>query len=154
MKKCEIMEYILNATQIMKIIPHRYPFLLLDGILVIEGQEKIIGVKNFTVNEQYFQGHFPGEMVVPGVLIVESLAQVSAVLLSVEKDGIYKKSNIGYLVNINKFKFLKKVIPGYSILLMSEVIERFDNIVKLAVKALLNDEVVCQGEIVIKENNG
>ncbi|OYP25158.1 beta-hydroxyacyl-ACP dehydratase, partial [Lachnotalea glycerini] len=112
----------INASQIMKILPHKYPFLLLDGILEIEKGKKIIGIKNVTVNEPYFQGHFPDEMVVPGVLIIESLAQLTAVLYCLENIDDMKKisecdlssvsSKVGYLVSVEHFKFINKVYPG------------------------------------------
>src|SRR5579863_5617234 len=98
---------ILNVKEIAKILPHRYPFLLVDKIVYLNLEEnKIIGQKNVTVNEQFFQGHFPGVPIMPGVLTLEALAQAGGIL--VYKKGHHKK--IALLLNINKVKFRKPVV--------------------------------------------
>ncbi|PXV93250.1 3-hydroxyacyl-[acyl-carrier-protein] dehydratase [Lachnotalea glycerini] len=153
------MKCIINASQIMKILPHKYPFLLLDGILEIEKGKKIIGIKNVTVNEPYFQGHFPDEMVVPGVLIIESLAQLTAVLYCLENIDDMKKisecdlssvsSKVGYLVSVEHFKFINKVYPGEQMILKSELKESFVNLLKLHVEAAIEEKIVARGEILV-----
>lgn len=109
----------LGIKEIQNILPHRYPFLLVDKIEEIEPGKRAVGYKNVTMNEYFFQGHFPQEPVMPGVLIIEALAQVGAVsLLSMEEN----KGKIAYFGGINKAKFRKKVVPGDVIKLEVEII--------------------------------
>src|SRR5690348_16143350 len=100
---------ILNVKEISKILPHRYPFLLVDKIIYLNLEENvIIGQKNVTVNEQFFQGHFPGVPIMPGVLILEALAQTGGVLIHQKGYG----AKLAVLLNVNNAKFRKPVLPG------------------------------------------
>lgn len=108
----------LNSKEIMDIIPHRYPFLLLDSVEEIIDGKKVIAKKNVTVNEPFFQGHFPDEPVMPGVLIVEALAQAGAVALLSKPDF---KGKTAYFGGIEKAKFRKKVVPGDTLILEVEI---------------------------------
>ncbi|MDI6781745.1 MAG: 3-hydroxyacyl-ACP dehydratase FabZ [bacterium] len=99
----------LEVTDIMKILPHRYPFLLVDRIIEIEKGKKIVGIKNVSINEPFFQGHFPGKPVMPGVLIIEAMAQTGGVLLLSEGGH---EGKIFYFIGIDKVKFRKSVVPG------------------------------------------
>jgi 3-hydroxyacyl-[acyl-carrier-protein] dehydratase len=111
----------LNIKEIQEILPHRYPFLLVDKIESVEPGVKAVGYKNVTMNEYFFQGHFPQEPVMPGVLIIEALAQVGAIaMLSLDEF----KGKIGYFTGIDKAKFRKKVIPGDVLRLEVEMIKR------------------------------
>jgi 3-hydroxyacyl-[acyl-carrier-protein] dehydratase len=110
----------LNINEIKAIIPHRYPFLLLDTVEEMEAGQRVVAKKNVTVNEQFFQGHFPEEPVMPGVLIIEALAQAGAVaLLSMPEF----KGKIAYFGGIDKAKFRKKVTPGDTLMLEVEILK-------------------------------
>ncbi len=134
----------LNSSEIQKIIPHRYPFLLIDTILEFEPGKKAIGVKNVTANEWFFQGHFPENPIMPGVLIVEALAQVACVAgLSLE---IYK-GKVGIFTGIESMKFRRQVVPGDTLILESEFIAFRHKMGKVKVLAKVNDQVVAEGDI-------
>lgn len=111
----------LGIKEIQEILPHRYPFLLVDKIESMEPGVKAVGYKNVTINEPFFQGHFPQEPVMPGVLIIEALAQVGAMaMLSLDEF----KGKIGYFTGIDRAKFRKKVLPGDVLRLEVEIIKR------------------------------
>ncbi len=110
----------MNIKEIMEIIPHRYPFLLIDKVAEIEEGKKIVAIKNVTMNEQFFQGHFPVEPVMPGVLIIEAMAQAGAcAILSMDE----YKGKIAYFGAINNAKFRDKVVPGDTLRLEVELLK-------------------------------
>lgn len=134
----------LDIKEIQKIIPHRYPFLLIDKIEQLEPGVKAVGYKNVTMNEYFFQGHFPEEPVMPGVLIIEALAQVGAVaILSVEE----YKGKVAYFAGINNAKFRKKVIPGDVLRLETEIIKRKGPIGVGKAVAYVDDKKVAEAEL-------
>lgn len=111
---------IMDIMEIQKILPHRPPFLLIDKVIEMEEGKKVVAIKNVTINEDFFRGHFPQEPVMPGVLIIEALAQTGAVaLLSIEEN----KGKIAYFGGINKAKFRRKVVPGDTLRLEVEIIK-------------------------------
>lgn len=133
----------MDIKEIMEIIPHRYPFLLIDKVIKIE-ENKITAIKNVTANEHYFQGHFPSEPVMPGVLIIESLAQAGAVAL-LSKDEF--KGKIAYFAGINNAKFRRKVVPGDTLRLEVELTKiRGKAGVGYGI-AYVEDKKVCEGEL-------
>ena len=134
----------LNSIEIQKIIPHRYPFLLVDKIIEIEVGKKAVGIKNVTINEPFFQGHFPGNPIMPGVLMVEALAQVGAVsILSMEE----YKGKIAVFTGIDKVKFKRQVVPGDTLKLEVEIISIRRNIGKGNAIATVDGKVAVKGEI-------
>lgn len=134
----------LDIEQIKEIIPHRYPFLLVDKVLEIEEGKRVVGIKNVTVNEPFFQGHFPDYPVMPGVLIVEALAQVGAIaVLGIEEN----KGKIGFLAGVDKFRFKRQVKPGDQLRLEVEIIRMKGPIGKGKGVAYVGDEIACEGEI-------
>ncbi|MEA5113436.1 MAG: 3-hydroxyacyl-ACP dehydratase FabZ [Geobacteraceae bacterium] len=101
----------LDINEIMKILPHRYPFLMVDRIVEMEPGKRIVGIKNVSMNEPHFQGHFPGHPVMPGVLIVEAMAQVAGILAYLASDDEIRKK-VSYFLSIDNARFRKPVVPG------------------------------------------
>jgi len=134
----------LDSVEIQKIIPHRYPFLLVDRVLELEAGVRAVGIKNVSVNEPFFQGHFPSNPIMPGVLIVEALAQVGAVaLMSLEEN----KGKLAVFAGIDEVRFKKQVIPGDT-LRMEVVIESVRRgIGKGIATAYVDDKVACKGKL-------
>jgi len=135
---------ILDSIDIQKILPHRYPFLLVDRIIEIESDRKAVGIKNVTMNEQFFTGHFPGRPVMPGVLIVEAMAQVAGVLL------LNKKENMGkyaYFMSLDNVKFRKTVVPGDQLRLEVEVMKLKSKTGQVHTKALVNGAIVSEADL-------
>jgi len=137
------MDKILNTQEIMSIIPHRYPFLLVDKVLVQEIGLKGIGYKNVTINEPFFQGHFPNMPVMPGVLIVESMAQVGAVLLLSDENF---KGKTAFFAGINKVRFKRKVVPGDTLKMEVKLTKIRGSIGIGEGKAYVDNELACEGE--------
>ena len=136
----------LNINEIMKLLPHRYPMLLLDRVLEIaEDGKKIIGLKNVSANEQFFQGHFPGAPVMPGVLIVEAMAQCAAVLFLREIEDRDRK--LFLFGGVDKARFRRPVLPGDQLILECEVLQRRASTVKVRGVAKVADVVVAEAEL-------
>jgi 3-hydroxyacyl-[acyl-carrier-protein] dehydratase len=133
----------LSAAQIQEIIPHRYPFLLVDRILEMEG-ERVVGLKQVTMNESHFQGHFPGYPIMPGVLIVEALAQTGAVLLLSAAEN---RGKLALFAGINNLRFRRPVVPGDTLRLEVQLTSRRSRIGTGAARALVDGQVVCDGEL-------
>lgn len=135
----------LDVNEIMKLLPHRFPFLLVDRVLEIDPGKKIVGLKNVTMNEPFFPGHFPGHPVMPGVLIVEAMAQVAAIFVYSSSDD--NKDKITYFVGIDKTKFRKPVVPGDQLRLELEVIGCRRGIYTFSGKAYVDGKLVTESEL-------
>lgn len=134
----------LDVQQIKDIIPHRYPFLLVDKVVEMEEAKRVVGIKNVTINEPFFAGHFPEHPVMPGVLILEALAQVGAIaVLGMEGN----KGKIGFLAGVDKCRFKRQVIPGDQLRLEVEILRMKGPIGKGKAVATVDGEVACQAEI-------
>ena len=135
----------MNIDEILERLPHRFPFLLVDRVIEVIPDKTIHAIKNVTINEPFFTGHFPLKAVMPGVLIVEALAQAAAILASVTTTP--NSDSLFYLGSINNARFKKIVIPGDQIHLMAEMGQRRVNIWKFNCTALVENEVVCTAEM-------
>lgn len=136
---------VMNIQQIMETLPHRYPFLLVDRIEEVEEGKRVAGYKNVTVNEPFFQGHFPGHPIMPGVLIVEAMAQVGGAYVSVI-DGI-GDDRVTYFVGIDKARFRKPVVPGDVLRMELELLSRRRGIYQFKGKAYVGDTLVAEAEL-------
>lgn len=134
-----------EQAEIQALLPHRYPFLLVDRVKEFEPHQRIVGFKNVTVNEPFFQGHFPGRPVMPGVLIIEAMAQTGGVL--VFKSGGPVGKTVMYLTGIDEAKFRRPVVPGDQLRLEIEVIKRRPPFWKMQGKAYVDNEVVCEAVV-------
>lgn len=131
-----------EQVEIQALLPHRYPFLLVDRIKEFEPHKSIVGIKNVTVNEPFFQGHFPGRPVMPGVLIIEAMAQVGGVL--VFKSGGAVGKTVMYLTGIEEAKFRRPVVPGDQLRVEIEVLKKRPPFWKMQGKAYVDNEVACE----------
>jgi beta-hydroxyacyl-ACP dehydratase FabZ len=140
------METVLDILAIMQRLPHRYPFLLIDRIVRFVPGEEIVALKNVTMNEPFFQGHFPTKPVMPGVLIIEALAQAGGILAS-EIRGSQKQGEIIYFMGMDAVRFRKPVVPGDQLLLEARVLKMRSRVAKMAGRALVDGQLVAEAEL-------
>jgi 3-hydroxyacyl-[acyl-carrier-protein] dehydratase len=129
----------------MKFLPHRYPFLLVDRILEVEGDKRIVGLKNVTINEPFFQGHFPGAPVMPGVLIIEAMAQVAGVMIY--RDLPDKEKKLIYFTGIENAKFRRPVVPGDQLRIEMELLNRRNNFGKMTGRATVEGKLAAEAVV-------
>jgi len=135
----------MSIEEIMKVLPHRYPFLLIDRILEIEGKQRIVGIKNVTINEPFFQGHFPGHPIMPGVLIIEAMAQVGGMLLMGGLEEAEQK--VVYFMSLDNVRFRKPVRPGDQLRFELDVIQIRGAVCKMRGVAKVDGELVAEAEM-------
>lgn len=134
-----------DINEIKDVIPHRYPMLLVDKIVELEAGEKVVGIKNVTINEEFFQGHYPDHPIMPGVLILESMAQVSGFLMKNTFDNPEEK--IPFFAGIDKAKFRKPVIPGDQLRIESKILRSRKSIAKVSAKAFVGEKLAAEAEL-------
>jgi beta-hydroxyacyl-ACP dehydratase FabZ len=139
-------EVVYDIRKIMAFLPHRYPFILVDRIVEMIPHKRIVGLKNVTMNEPFFQGHFPGAPVMPGVLIVEAMAQAGGILAYASR-GEDKEKELVYFMGIDKARFRKPVIPGDQLILEMVSTKTRGNIFKMSGKASVDGAMVAEAEI-------
>ena len=134
----------ITVREILEILPHRYPFLLVDRIEEIEIGKRIVGIKNVTINEPFFQGHFPDRPIMPGVLIIESMAQVGGILMLSKGEN---RRKVAYLIAVNKARFRKTVVPGDQLVLEVKILKLKSKIGMVHALAKVEGKEVCDAEI-------
>jgi UDP-3-O-[3-hydroxymyristoyl] N-acetylglucosamine deacetylase / 3-hydroxyacyl-[acyl-carrier-protein] dehydratase len=137
----------MDIGRIMGVLPHRYPFLLVDRIIEIEGQQRIVGIKNVTINEPFFQGHFPGHPIMPGVLIIEAMAQVGGMLLMGYFDGQDVEDKVVYFMSMDNVKFRRPVVPGDQIRFELEMIQFRGKTCKMKGVGYVDGQMVAEAEM-------
>lgn len=133
----------MDIKEIQNLLPHRYPFLLVDRIIDIELGIRAVGIKNVTINEEFFQGHFPGQPIMPGVLIIEAMAQVAGILAF--RSGASEGKSV-YFMSIEKAKFRKPVVPGDQLRLEVNVLQQRGNVWKFSGNAAVEEKVAAEAE--------
>ena len=135
----------MDVAQIQALLPHRYPFLLVDQIRELEVDRRIVAIKNVTINEPFFQGHFPGRPVMPGVLILEAMAQAGGVLAFKSLGHVARP--IVYLTGVDQAKFRKPVVPGDQLRFEIDVVKKRPPFWKMRARAFVVEELVCEAEV-------
>jgi 3-hydroxyacyl-[acyl-carrier-protein] dehydratase len=140
----------MDSREIQKILPHRFPFLLVDRVTDIQPKIKAAGLKNVTINEPFFQGHFPGYPIMPGVLIIEAMAQVAGILAF--HSGA--KGNAVYFMSVEKAKFRKPVVPGDQLRFEVNILQHRNNVWKFSAEARVEDKLVAEAEFTAMVSQG
>jgi 3-hydroxyacyl-[acyl-carrier-protein] dehydratase len=141
------MKTVLDIREIMKFLAHRYPFILVDRILDLAPGEKVVALKNVTINEPFFQGHFPGMPVMPGVLIAEAMGQAGGVLAYVSYPEEMSGSHLIYLAGMDKVRFRKPVIPGDQLIMELKILKQRSKMIKMSGIATVDDKRVAEAEL-------
>ncbi|OFW79808.1 MAG: 3-hydroxyacyl-[acyl-carrier-protein] dehydratase FabZ [Alphaproteobacteria bacterium RIFCSPLOWO2_01_FULL_40_26] len=140
------MPTLINIEKILKSLPHRYPFLLVDKVVSVEPNKKIVAIKNVTFNEPHFLGHFPDHPIMPGVLIIEAMAQAGALMVTAAPD-FKAEDKLVYFMSIDGAKFRKPVVPGDVLELHVEIVQNRGNVCKFAAIAMVDGQKVSEAEL-------
>ncbi|MGD8521691.1 MAG: 3-hydroxyacyl-ACP dehydratase FabZ [Desulfobacterales bacterium] len=140
------MEIVYDVQAIMKFLPHRYPFILIDRVLELVPGEEVVALKNVTINEPFFQGHFPANPIMPGVLIIEAMAQAGGILV-IESMPPERHGQPVYFMTMDKVRFRKPVVPGDQIIFKAKLLKMREKAVKMSGKAIVEDNLVAEAEL-------
>ena len=133
----------LRITEIMRILPHRYPFLLVDRVIEVDPEKRIVALKNVSINEPFFNGHFPGEPVMPGVLTIEAMAQTGAILALLDKKADLSKTVV-YFMGIDEAKFRRPIVPGDQLRIVAEVLRRKTTVWKMKGQVYVGQDLAAE----------
>jgi 3-hydroxyacyl-[acyl-carrier-protein] dehydratase len=134
-----------NIQEIMDFLPHRYPFLLIDRVVEFEPAKRLVAIKNVTMNEPFFQGHFPGLPIMPGVLVIEAMAQAGAIIMMTEMPD--RQTKLAVFTGIEKAKFRRQVTPGDQLRIEVEVLAFKSRVGRMEAKALVDGKLACQATL-------
>ena len=140
------MEIVYDVQAILKFLPHRYPFILIDRVLELVPGEEVVALKNVTINEPFFQGHFPENPIMPGVLIIEAMAQAGGILV-IESMPPERHGQPVYFMTMDKVRFRKPVVPGDQIIFKAKLLKLREKAVKMSGKAIVEDNLVAEAEL-------
>jgi len=143
----------MNINEISEYLPHRYPFLMVDRVVSVEPGDTIKGYKNVSVNEMFFNGHFPGNPVMPGVLIVEAMAQLSGILAFKTKNRSAADGSMYYLGGVDNARFKRPVLPGDRLDMEAKIIADKRRVMKFACSAYVDGDLACEAEIICVEKD-
>jgi len=142
-----------DIQKIMAFLPHRYPFLLIDRVIEIKPGDRIMALKNVTMNEPYFQGHFPGQPVMPGVLIIEAMAQAGGIL-AYESGSAGNHGQLIYFMGMDKVRFRKPVVPGDQLIFEAKIIKMRTKVAKMTGTATVDNQLVAEAELMASFGEG
>ena len=148
------MNYVMDIHEVLKYLPQRYPFLLIDRVIEIKEGESLVALKNVTINEAYFEGHFPGHPVMPGVLMIEALAQAGGVLAYKSTNSSPADGTLYLFAGIDKARFRRVVEPGDQLRLEVKVLRAKSEVWKLGCAAYVGDELACSAELLSARRSG
>ena len=135
-----------DIEKILELLPHRYPFLLVDRVISLVPDDKIVALKNVTINEPFFQGHFPGKPIMPGVLIIEAMAQAGGIL-AYETGPFEKRNRLIYFMGMDKVRFRKMVVPGDQIIFEAKILKFKSKVAKMSGTATVDGQLIAEAEL-------
>lgn len=147
------MSAVIDINRILEYLPHRYPFLLVDRVLDWTSGQSIRGLKNVTINEPFFPGHFPGTPIMPGVLMIEAMAQLAGVLVFASAGERPGENQIYYLAGVDKARFKRPVTPGDQLIMEAELLTQRRTLSKFAVRATVDEQLACAAEIMCAQGS-
>lgn len=137
----------LSITEIMRILPHRYPFLLIDRVVEVDGDKRLVALKNVSINEPFFNGHFPGAPVMPGVLTIEAMAQAGAIMGLLHSEPADLKNTLVYFLGIDEARFRRPIVPGDQMRIVVDVLRRKSSVWKMHGQVFVDSELAAEATL-------